>query len=161
MIPLSMPKILHCSMLGFFANCEINGGNLMPVRFEIGTKSGKTYKKDVEANKIGSLMNTKIGQEFDGGVIDLPGFKLKLTGGSDKEGFPMRSGVSGQRRTKILISGGVGYKTIIGEGVRRRKSIRGEVLSADIQQINCMVVKEGKQTIEEALGIKPKEEPKA
>src|SRR3989338_3602416 len=116
------------------------------VRFELGTKTGKTYKKEVDPNKLSALLGVKIGEEFDGGIIDLPGFKLKLTGGSDKEWFPMRDGVSGQRRTKLLVSGGVGYKPLK-HGVRRRKSIRGEALAQDIQQINCSVVKEGKQTI--------------
>lgn len=130
------------------------------VRFEIGTKTGKTIKKDVDAGKINSLMGMKLGEEFDGGIIDMPGYKLKITGGSDKEGFPMRKGVTGTRRARLLVSGGVGYQSQFTEGLRKRKSIRGETLATDVVQINVSIAKEGKQSLKELFPDMFKEEAK-
>jgi len=95
----------------------------------------------------------KIGDEFDAGIIDLPAYKLKITGGSDKDGFPMRKGVEGSGRKRLLLSGGVGYRPKE-KGVRKRKTVRGEVICEEIAQLNCMIVKYGKKPIEELLGKK-------
>ncbi len=123
----------------------------MNVKFVISDpKTGKTYQKEVEQKKIIGLMSLRIGDEFDAGVIDLPGYRLKITGGSDKDGFPMKKGVAGTGRKRLLLSGGVGYNPKE-KGVKRRKTVRGQVLSEDIVQVNCVVVREGKKKLEELL----------
>ena len=123
----------------------------MNVKFVISDpKTGKTYQKEVEQKKIIGLMSLRIGDEFDAGVIDLPGYRLKITGGSDKDGFPMKKGVAGTSRKRLLLSGGVGYNPKE-KGIKRRKTVRGQVLSEDIVQVNCVVVKEGKKKLEELL----------
>ena len=111
-------------------------------------KNGKAYKKVIDNEKISPLVGLRIGEEFDGGVIDMPGYKLKITGGTDKDGFPMRKGIHTSGRIKVLVSGGTGYKPK-NKGVRRRKTLRGEIVDRDIAQLNVVVVKEGKQGIEE------------
>ncbi len=124
----------------------------MNVKFVINDpKTGKSYQKEVEQSKIEALFGLKIGDEFDGGIIDLPGYKLKITGGSDKDGFPMKKGVEGTGRKRLLLSGGVGYNPKE-KGVKRRKTVRGEMIAEDIAQINCMVVKVGKQSLDELFG---------
>ncbi len=123
----------------------------MNVKFVISDpKSGKAYQKEVDQKKIIGLFGHKIGDEFDAGIIDLPGYRLKITGGSDKDGFPMKKGVEGAGRKRLLLAGGVGYNPKE-KGVKRRKTVRGEVLSEDIVQINCVVVKEGKKKLDELL----------
>ena len=116
-------------------------------------KTGKSYQKEVELEKIRQLIGMRIGDEFDAGIIDLPAYKLKITGGSDKDGFPMRKGVEGSGRKRLLLSGGVGYRPKE-KGVRKRKTVRGEVICEEIAQLNCMIVKYGKKSIEELLGKK-------
>ncbi len=130
----------------------------MNVKFVINDPTtGKSYQKEVEQSKIENLFGLKIGDEFDGGIINLPGYKLKITGGSDKDGFPMKKGVEGTGRKRLLLSGGVGYRPKE-KGVKRRKTVRGDVIADDIVQINCVVVKEGKQKLEEILGKKEEEQ---
>ncbi len=130
----------------------------MNVKFVINDPTtGKSYQKEVEQSKIENLFGLKMGDEFDGGIIDLPGYKLKITGGSDKDGFPMKKGVEGTGRKRLLLSGGVGYRPKE-KGVKRRKTVRGDVIADDIVQINCVVVKEGKQKLEEILGKKEEEQ---
>jgi small subunit ribosomal protein S6e len=74
----------------------------------------------------------------DGIVADLSGQKLKITGGSDKDGFPMRPDVHGGVRRSIILSSGTGFKPDR-DGVRRRKMVRGNVITEDIVQINLKV----------------------
>src|SRR3989304_5267696 len=55
-------------------------------------KSGKTYKRDVAGQFANALVGRKLGEEIDGLFVGLPGYKLVITGGSDKDGVPMRRG---------------------------------------------------------------------
>src|SRR5207245_648479 len=58
-------------------------------------KSGKAYKKDITGHYANALIGKKIGEDLDGLYVGLPGYKLQITGGSDKDGFPMRSDLPG------------------------------------------------------------------
>ena len=115
--------------------------------------NAETYQVEVEDAK--QMINLSIGDEFDGVIIGLPGYSLKITGGSDKNGFPMRKDIDGPRRVKSLLSGGIGYKPI-GDGIKRRKTVRGNVISDDIVQVNTIVAKAGNKSIAEILN--PEEE---
>ncbi len=113
-------------------------------------KNGKSYNTVVGGQHANRLLGMRIGDEFDGLFVTLPGYKLKITGGADKDGFPMRRDLPGQLRKKIVLSGGIGFhpKT---DGQRRRKFVRGNTISADIVQINMKVTSYGPRAIEEQL----------
>jgi small subunit ribosomal protein S6e len=118
-------------------------------------ESGKSYQREVKDEKAKRLTGLKVGSEFDGSVLGLADYKLTVTGGSDRSGFPMRKGIHGAARHMVLSKGGVGYRP---QGEQRiRKRMRGEVIEEDIMQINTKIVKKGKTSIEEAFGIKPEE----
>jgi len=117
-------------------------------------KTGKSYQREVKEDKAGRLSALKLGDEFDAGGLGLAGYTLKITGGSDKAGFPMKKGIQGTKRAMVLMVEGVGYNPK--EPVRRRKRVRGEKIAEDIVQINTIVVKSGSKPIEELLGV-PKE----
>ena len=118
-------------------------------------QSGKSYQREVKDDKAPRLVNMKVGDEFDGGLVGLPGYSLKITGGSDKAGFPMKKGVQGFRRSRVLMNEGVGYNPE--EAVRRRKLVRGEVIADDIVQINSSIVKRGPKAVEELFPAEAKE----
>ena len=113
-------------------------------------KNGKNYQTVVTGQHANRLMGMKMGDEFDGLFVSLPGYKLKITGGSDKDGFPMRRDLPGQQRKKIVLSGGVGFHPVT-DGQRRRKYVRGNTISADIVQINLKVTSYGPRPIDEQL----------
>lgn len=96
------------------------------------------------------FLGKKIGDKVKGDSIGLPGYEIQITGGSDKEGFPMRKDISGTKRKKILLTGGVGFRPDR-KGMKRRKSIRGNTISEDTVQINCKVVTKGKKAISDLL----------
>lgn len=109
-----------------------------------------SHQLEVEAAESKRLVGMKIGEEFDAAPIGLAGYTLCITGGSDKNGFPMKKDVEGSRRIKSLLSGGIGFKPRR-KGQRRRKTVRGNMISDDIVQINTVVVKKGSKSIEDLL----------
>jgi len=61
---------------------------------------------------------------------------MKITGGSDKSGVPMRADIHGGARKYVLLSKGVGLNNAE-KGERIRKLVRGNTISEEIYQINC------------------------
>ncbi|MFQ5647796.1 MAG: 30S ribosomal protein S6e [Candidatus Aenigmatarchaeota archaeon] len=119
------------------------------------SKARKAYQKELEQAASG-LLGKKIGDKVSCDHIGLSGYEIEITGGSDRQGFPMRADVEGTGRKKIILALGPGFHPKR-KGQRRRKSIRGNTISADIVQVNAKVVKQGAKPIEQLLG-KPKEE---
>ena len=71
--------------------------------------SQKAESYQVEVDETKAFNGLVIGDEFDGGLVGLDGYTLKITGGSDKNGFTMKKDVPGTRRIKSLLTGGIGY----------------------------------------------------
>lgn len=95
---------------------------------------------EVEGPRAQQLVGKKIGDELDGSALGLPDAKLQIVGGSDKEGFPMRSDVHGGVRKIVLLSRGTGFKSKV-RGKRMRKAVRGNVVTDDIAQLNLKILK--------------------
>ncbi|MDD6286469.1 30S ribosomal protein S6e [Candidatus Methanosphaera massiliense] len=115
-----------------------------------------TYQLELDDKDAKVVNGLKIGEEFNGGVLGLKGYKLRITGGSDKNGFPMKADVDGTRRFKSLVSEGTGFKPQV-KGLRRRKTVRGNTIADDISQINVKVSERGEQTLTEIFA-EPEEE---
>jgi small subunit ribosomal protein S6e len=123
-------------------------------------KQGKCYQIELDSTKSKPFFGMKIGNEFDGSLVGLTGFKLQITGGTDSDGFPMRKDVHGMERKKILLSSKPGFIPRE-KGERRKKTIRGNTVSEDIAQLNVKVLEYGSKSIAEILGVsEKKEEPK-
>jgi small subunit ribosomal protein S6e len=115
------------------------------------SKTGKAYKvegKDAEANAL--FIGKRIGNVVDADILGLGGYALEITGGSDKQGMPMRKDVAGVARKRILITDPPGYQPKE-QGKRRRKSVRGNEISTEISQINVTVKEYGKKSLAELL----------
>ncbi len=131
----------------------------MPFKVVISDpKTRRAYQKELDSDKSG-LINRKLGEKLSADFIGLSGYEVEITGGSDKEGFPMRKDVEGPGRKKILLSAGPGFYPKL-KGQRKRKSIRGNTISEATSQINLKIVKHGPKSVEELLGVTPKEEKK-
>ena len=113
-------------------------------------ESGKSFKTVIEGAKANQLIGKKISNEIDGGPIGFPGYVFKITGGSDKDGFPMRSNLDGPIRKRILSIKSEGFR-IKKKGEKKRKLLRGNTISEDIYQINLKIVKMGTKKIEELI----------
>jgi small subunit ribosomal protein S6e len=117
----------------------------------------KSYQFDVKGPDANKFIGKVIGETVDGGVVGLAGYTLKITGGTDKSGFVMRSDLQGSTRQRILVAVGTGYKAK-SKGVRRRKFMRGKEIAPDIIQINTTVAEYGDKPIEAILGGSAEEE---
>lgn len=127
------------------------------IRLEIGDpESKKTYSKKLTEEEGSKLFGLKIKDTFRGEIIGLNGYEFLITGGSDSSGFPMKSSLHGLVKKKLLLRKGVGFKAKR-KGERRRKTIRGNEINKDISQINCKVLKKGRETIPKALGLEKEE----
>ncbi|RLF57401.1 MAG: 30S ribosomal protein S6e [Thermoplasmata archaeon] len=115
-------------------------------------KNGKSYQIPVSGAHANSLIGKKIGDEVDGIFVSLPGYRLQITGGTDKDGFPMKPDLPGTAKRRLLLSGGVGYNPPR-KGMRKKKMVRGNTISADIVQINMKIIKYGSKSIEELLSL--------
>ena len=116
-------------------------------------ETGTSKVVELQEARAAPLIGKRIGEVMDGAVVDLSGHKIQLMGGSDKDGFPMRPSVHGGVRRRIVLSGGVGFNPTT-EGMRRRKTIRGNVITDEIVQVNMKIVEKPKGAKE---GKKPKE----
>ena len=121
-------------------------------------EEGKSKVVELEEARATPLIGRRIGEIIDGSVVDLPGQKVQITGGSDKDGFPMRPSVHGGVRRRIILSGGTGYNPKH-EGLRKRKTIRGNVVTDEIVQINLKIVEKTKKPKEAKKTKEKKEEP--
>ena len=120
------------------------------------SEKGKTYHLEAEAD---SLEGKQLGEKIKGAEIsqDLDGYELEITGASDKAGFPSFKEHEGPGLRRVLLTKGKGMKgwnkrrkkTIKIKGLRKKKTIRGNVISKDIMQINLSVKKEGHKKLHE------------
>ena len=115
-------------------------------------KTGKAYKvegKDTEAHAL--FIGKRIDDVVDADIIGLGGYVLEITGGSDKDGTPMRKDVSGTVRKRVLITSPPGYRPKE-NGKRRRKSVRGNEISTEISQINVTIKEYGSKPLDGLFG---------
>lgn len=101
-------------------------------------KDGKSTVSELKGKQAQPIVGLKIGDVFDGTVLGLEG-KIRITGGSDKSGVPMRQDVHGGVKKYVLLSRGVGLQNI-DEGQRERKLVRGNVITDEIYQVNTVLV---------------------
>ena len=119
-------------------------------------KARKAYSVELKSPEADKLLGKRIGDVVKGDSINLAGFEFKITGGSDKQGFPIRPEIPGTKRLRILIGKGPGIKNKKG-GERERKSVRGNQISDEISQINMKVMKSGSKTLGIVLGKETEE----
>jgi len=117
-------------------------------------ENGTAKTIQLEPRVFQLFLGKKIGDEIDGSILGFKGYKIRITGGSDRDGFPMRPDVSGPRRVRVLLSGGVGFhprekpaskakKRRLRrrkKGLRKRVSVRGNTISDEIAQINAVLI---------------------
>ncbi len=102
-------------------------------------KSRASRATTIEGAKAQALIGKSIGEEVDGKLLGVGNVRLKITGGTDKDGVPMRFDVQGSARKRAILSGGVGYRPL-SDGERMRKLVRGRVVSDETLQVNSVVV---------------------
>jgi len=103
---------------------------------------------DIEdENILRTFYDKKIASEISATPLGLEweNYVFKVTGGQDKQGFPMKTGVFTNKRVKLLLpKGSVGCRGFhMRKGEKCRKSVRGCIISPEISVLNLMIVKKG------------------
>jgi small subunit ribosomal protein S6e len=99
-------------------------------------KTGKSQSLEVKDSQAQIFLGKKIGETIDASSAGYSG-KLKITGGSDRAGFPMRQDVQGGGKHYVLMSAGVGFRNAK-EGEKKRKLVRGNIVTEEIFQVNAL-----------------------
>ncbi|MFH0711305.1 MAG: 30S ribosomal protein S6e [Candidatus Aenigmatarchaeota archaeon] len=115
----------------------------------------KTHQIELDQSKTYSLLGKKIGEDIDGDFAGLSGYTFKITGGTDKDGFPMHPQVKGTVRKRVVLSSPPGFHPLK-KGQRKRKMVRGDTVSDSIAQLNVKVVKSGTKSLDEVAPTKSK-----
>lgn len=117
------------------------------------SKTGKSYQKVLETE---AFLGKKIGDVVPGEYAGLEGYELQIRGGSDIAGFPLRKDVEGTGRKRGLFSYSVGMRER-GSGLRRRKTVCGNTITATTVQVNLRIANYGKDPVDALLA--PSEAP--
>jgi len=108
-----------------------------------GEFKSESRKITLDENRFSRLEGMKMGDTVRGGLIGFPNYEFVITGGSDSSGFPMRKDIHGPVKRKILVSKrSTGYRPKR-EGQKRRKTVRGNEITADMTLVNLKVTKFG------------------
>lgn len=92
----------------------------------------------------------KISQEVPADSIgdEWKGYIFRITGGNDKQGFPMKQGVLVPHRVRLLLSDGHSCYRTRRAGERKRKSVRGCIVGPDIAVLSVVIIRQGEKDIE-------------
>jgi len=101
-------------------------------------------------NKLRAFYDKRMSAEVSGEHLgeEFKGYVFKISGGNDKQGFAMKQGVLTTQRVRLLFSKGHSCFRPRKRGERKRKSVRGCIVSSDLSVLNLVVVKKGDSEIE-------------
>lgn len=113
-------------------------------------ETGQQKCIDIEDDKkVRLFYDHKMGEEIDGGALgeEFKGYVFRIAGGNDKQGFSMKQGVLVNKRVRLLLAAGHTNYRPRRTGERKRKSVRGCIISHDIAVLHLVVVKKGQGEI--------------
>jgi len=108
------------------------------------TGAQKCIEVDDE-KKIRPFYDKRMSQEVEGEALgdEYKGYIFKISGGNDKQGFPMKQGVLTNTRVRLLLREGATCYRARRSGERKRKSVRGCIVGADLSVVQLIIVKKG------------------
>ncbi|KAK3397008.1 ribosomal protein S6e-domain-containing protein [Sordaria brevicollis] len=102
-----------------------------------------------DERKLRHFIEKRMGAEVPADPLgdEWKGYILRITGGNDKQGFPMKQGVIAPNRVRLLLSDGHSCYRARRSGERKRKSVRGCIVGNDLSVLALAIVKQGEQDI--------------
>ncbi|XP_065160269.1 small ribosomal subunit protein eS6-like isoform X2 [Atheta coriaria] len=103
----------------------------------------------VHDHKVRIFFDKRMGAEVRADPLgdDWNGYVLKITGGNDRQGFPMKQGVLTNGRVRLLMGPGHSCYRQRRDGERRRKSVRGCIVDANLSVLSLVIVRKGERDI--------------
>jgi small subunit ribosomal protein S6e len=112
---------------------------LVEFKVVISDSKGNSASREIKDKSAQPILGSKIGDVMDSSIFGFQDGKVKITGGSDKSGTPMRSDLHGGVKKYILMTSGVGARNL-DPGERKRKLVRGNLITEEIYQLNCQLI---------------------
>ncbi|TFJ84788.1 hypothetical protein NSK_003820 [Nannochloropsis salina CCMP1776] len=113
-------------------------------------QTGQQHVVEIDDEKrLRAFYDRRISQEVDGEHIgdEFKGYVFKISGGNDKQGFPMKQGVLTDQRVRLLLRKGLSCYRARRKGERKRKSVRGAIVGPDLSVLNLVLVKRGEEDV--------------
>merc|ERR1712017_48110 len=113
-------------------------------------ETGAQKSIDIDDDKkLLPFFDKRVSQEVSGDALgdEFRGYRFRITGGNDKQGFPMMQGILTPERVRLLLRKGSKCYRQRRTGEMKRKSVRGCIVSHDLSVLNLVVVKKGDATI--------------
>ena len=128
-------------------------------------ETGSQKSIDIDDDKkLLPFFDKRISQEIglDSLGDEFTGYRARISGGNDKQGFPMMQGVLTPERVRLLLRKGSKCYRQRRTGEMKRKSVRGCIVSMDLSVLNLVLVKRGEADlpgitdVEKPLRLGPK-----
>jgi len=99
--------------------------------------------------RLRAFYDKRISHEVDGETLgdDFKGYKFRISGGNDLQGFPMMQGVLTTQRVRLLLDKNSKCYRPRRKGERKRKSVRGCIVSHQLSVLHLVIVQKGEQDI--------------
>lgn len=105
----------------------------------------QTFIEIDDEKRLRALYDKRISNEVPGEDLgdEFAGYIFRISGGNDKQGFPMKQGVLTNTRVRLLLDKDVSCFRPRRRGERKRKSVRGCIVGADLSVVNLVIIKKG------------------
>jgi small subunit ribosomal protein S6e len=112
------------------------------------TGAQKTFEV-VDDHKLRLFYDKRMSAEVEADHLgdEWKGYILRIAGGNDKQGFPMKQGVLANTRVRLLLKKGHSCYRARRSGERKRKSVRGCIVDQNLSALALIIVKKGEGEI--------------
>ncbi|XP_047003266.1 40S ribosomal protein S6 [Schistocerca americana] len=113
-----------------------------------GTGCQKLFEVTDE-HKLRIFYEKRMGAEVEADALgdEWKGYIVRISGGNDKQGFPMKQGILTNGRVRLLLSKGHSCYRPRRDGERKRKSVRGCIVDANLSVLALVITRKGEQEI--------------
>lgn len=119
------------------------------VEYKLVVSEGSTsFARAVGDPQSAGFLGKQIGETVGGELIGAPGYTFRVTGATDRSGFPLRPDVPGGRLVRLFVGEGFGFSAPR-RGMRRRRTFRGSAISEETVQVNLVVEQKGPKPLAE------------
>jgi len=121
----------------------------MKLNVAIPSTGAQKVFEEHDEHKLRVFYEKRMGAEVEADSLgdDWKGYVLRITGGNDKQGFPMKQGVLTNGRVRLLLAKGQSCYRPRRTGERKRKSVRGCIVDGNLSALSLVVVKKGEKEI--------------
>mmetsp|Transcript_45272 Transcript_45272/g.128042 ORF Transcript_45272/g.128042 Transcript_45272/m.128042 type:complete len:238 (+) Transcript_45272:77-790(+) len=99
--------------------------------------------------KLLPFFDKRMATEVSGDSLgdEFKGYVFRISGGNDKQGFPMKQGILCNNRVRLLFKKGMSCFRERRSGCRKRKSVRGCIVGPDLATLNLVVARKGAEEL--------------